>query len=172
MALGQPLGDGAAQGLRSAGDLRAVALDDEEQLHLGAAFELGETCLQAGVVGGERLHRRHQHDVQVVLAAEVLLRVLEQPAHHGQDQPALGEADGAGGELAAMAGELEREQRPPRLLEPGRQQQRAWILVRQRLREDAIDLVEDGAVGEIVAGAVADQAGVQIVADAGRGSPP
>ena len=166
MALRQPLRDGAAQRLRSAGDLGAVALDDEQQLHPGAAFELGEACLQAGLIGGERLHRRHQHDVQVVLAAEVLLRVLEQPAHDRQDEAALGEADGAGGQPAAVAGEVERQRRPPGFLEPGRQQQGARVVVRQRLREHAIDLVEDGALGEVVPRAVSDQAGVQVIADA------
>ena len=38
--------------------------------------------------------------------------------------------------------------------------------MRQRLREHAIDLVEDGALGEVVPGAVSDQAGVQVIADA------
>ena len=58
-------------------------------------LERAEPQSQAGMIGRERLHARHQREVHPILHAEVLERVLEKPACERQQEPALHEDDGA-----------------------------------------------------------------------------
>ena len=82
--------------LGAAGDVGAEPMDDAGQLHGSAltAWALAHhVAAQAGVLDRELLDAGEQHPVEVILPAEVVLAVLEQPARQRQQDPPLGEQD-------------------------------------------------------------------------------
>ena len=88
------LGDEPAVPFGAAGDVGAEAMNDARELHGSAAWaSRRHVAAQAGVLERELLDAGEQHPVEVILAAEVLLAVLEQPARQRQQQLPLGEQD-------------------------------------------------------------------------------
>ena len=98
----EPFGQLAAVRLGAAGDVGAVSLDDERELHrCGSAPRRrgasGAVQLAAQARGLERqlLHAGEQHLVDAALPLEVVAAVLEEPAKHRHQDAALDEDDAA-----------------------------------------------------------------------------
>ena len=126
---GEPLGELAAVRFGSAGDVGAVALDDERELH-DVGVDDGRLRLLAGAARArfdrQFLHAREQHLVDAALPLEVVAAVLEQPAEHRHQQAPLDEDGSATRRLPAMRLVAHRRLEPPggRIAEQLRQQQR------------------------------------------------
>ena len=86
---GEMLGDEAAVPLGAAGDVGPEPVDDARQLHRAglpaeADAPVSMSSAKAGVLERELLDAGEQHPVEMILAAEVVLAVLEQPARQRQ----------------------------------------------------------------------------------------
>ena len=126
---GEVLGDRSAVRFGSAGHVRAVPVDDARELHRAAGSPGGapgprasgrgaqrvDVLPQARVLDRQRLEAREQHEVHLVLPAEVLARVLVEPAVQRQENAPLQEQERAADDRPVRR-EAQRRVHPPLLL--------------------------------------------------------